>query len=338
HMLIIFNINHRFLREMQQYSFLDGEKLRKMSIIEEGYEKQVRMVHLCIVGCHSVNGVSRLHSNLIVSNLVPEFAIIWPNKFNNKTNGVAPRRWLMEANPGLTDLISHTLDERKWITDLNRLRELEKFAADANFREAFKEVKRQNKLKLSAAIENQTGVVVDPDSLFDVQIKRIHEYKRQLLNVMGIIHDYLGIVERGAMPDVPRTYVFAGKAAPGYWAAKQIIKLIHSVAEVVNHDEKVKDSIKIAFLPDYRVFLAQVGGGDDQLRQGDAIVGQEGNLDAVFHLLIMVYHLGHAVDELDDLLGRPITGSRLARKNVSARHVRHRAALHNAQIIVDDAH
>jgi starch phosphorylase len=258
HMLIIFNINHRFLREMQQYSFLDGEKLRKMSIIEEGYEKQVRMVHLCIVGCHSVNGVSKLHSNLIVNSLVPEFAMIWPNKFNNKTNGVAPRRWLMEANPGLTDLISHTLDERKWVTDLNRLRELEKFVDDANFREAFKEVKRQNKLKLSAAIENQTGVVVDPDSLFDVQIKRIHEYKRQLLNVMGIIHDYLGIVERGEIPDVPRTYVFAGKAAPGYWAAKQIIKLIHSVAEVVNHDEKVKDSIKIAFLPDYRVSLAQL--------------------------------------------------------------------------------
>ena len=256
HTLIIFNINHEFLREMQQYSFLNDEKLRKMSIIEEGYEKQVRMAHLCIVGSHSVNGVSKLHSDLIVNSLVPEFAKIWPDKFNNKTNGVAPRRWLMEANPGLTELISHTLDENKWITDLNRLRELERFLGDEDFRNAFKEVKQQNKHRLAAVIQEQTGVVVDGGSIFDVQIKRIHEYKRQLLNVMGIIHDYLGIVERGEIPQLPRTYIFAGKAAPGYWAAKQIIKLIHSVAEVVNNDEKVRDLIKVAFLPDYRVSLA----------------------------------------------------------------------------------
>ncbi len=258
HMLIIFNINHKFLREMKQYSFLDDEKLRKMSIIEEGYEKQVRMAHLCIVGSHSVNGVSKLHSDLIVNSLVPEFAQIWPEKFNNKTNGVAPRRWLMKANDGLTELISHTLDENKWITDLRKLRDLEPFADDEEFREAFKEVKRQNKLKLAGVIQDLSGVSADPDSMFDVQIKRIHEYKRQLLNVMGIIHDYLGIVERGEMPPVARTYIFAGKAAPGYWAAKQIIKLIHSVAEVVNGDEKAKDLIKIAFLPDYRVSLAQL--------------------------------------------------------------------------------
>ena len=258
HMLIIFNINHKFLREMKQYSFLDDEKLRRMSIIEEGYEKQVRMAHLCMVGSHSVNGVSKLHSDLIVNSLVPEFAQIWPEKFNNKTNGVAPRRWLMKANEGLTELINHTLDENKWITDLRKLRDLEPFADDEEFREAFKEVKRQNKLKLAGGIQDLSGVSVDPDSMFDVQIKRIHEYKRQLLNVMGIIHDYLGIVERDELPQVARTYIFAGKAAPGYWAAKQIIKLIHSVAEVVNNDEKAKDLIKIAFLPDYRVSLAQL--------------------------------------------------------------------------------
>ena len=225
HMLIIFNINHKFLREMKQYSFLDDEKLRKMSIIEEGYEKQVRMALLCMVGSHSVNGVSQLHSDLIVNSLVPEFAQIWPEKFNNKTNGVAPRRWLMKANEGLTELISRTLDENKWITDLRKLRDLEPFAEDEEFRESFKEVKRQNKLKLAGVIQDLSGVSVDPDSMFDVQIKRIHEYKRQLLNVMGIIHDYLGIVERGEMPQLARTYIFAGKAAPGYWAAKQIIKL-----------------------------------------------------------------------------------------------------------------
>ena len=258
HMLIIFNINHKFLREMQKYSFLDDEKLRRVSIIEEGYEKHVRMAHLCMVGSHSVNGVSELHSKLIVSSLVPELAQIWPEKFNNKTNGVAPRRWLMKANEGLTDLISRSLDENRWITDLRKLRDLEPFAEDEEFRQSFKEVKRQNKLKLAGVIQDQSGVIVDPDSMFDVQIKRIHEYKRQLLNVMGIIHDYLGIVERGEMPLQPRTYIFAGKAAPGYWAAKQIIKLIHSVADVVNNDDKANDLMRVAFLPDYRVSLAQL--------------------------------------------------------------------------------
>ena len=256
HIQIIFSINHQFLREMQQYSFLDGEKLRKMSIIEEGYEKQVRMAHLCIVGSHSVNGVSALHSELLVKSLVPEFAQVWPEKFNNKTNGVAPRRWLMKANPGLTDLISRTLDEQKWITDLSRLRDLEPFTEDQEFRAAFKEVKRQNKLKLADNIRDQIGIVVNPDSMFDVQIKRIHEYKRQLLAVMHVIYDYLRIVEHGETPAVPRTFVFAGKAAPGYWAAKQIIKLIHNVADVVNHDDRIKDAIKVTFLPDYRVSLA----------------------------------------------------------------------------------
>jgi starch phosphorylase len=258
HVLIIFNINHEFLREMKVYSFLDDEKLRKMSIIEEGYEKQVRMAHLCIVGSHSVNGVSELHTDLLVHSLVPEFAQVWPEKFNNKTNGVAPRRWLMKANEGLTDLISRTLDENKWIIDLRRLRDLEPFVADPEFVQSFKEVKRQNKLKLAGVIQDLTGVAVDPDSMFDAQIKRIHEYKRQLLNVMGVIHDYLGIVEHDTVPTVPRTYIFAGKAAPGYWAAKQIIKLIHSVAEVVNNDPKARDLMKVAFLPDYRVSLAQL--------------------------------------------------------------------------------
>ena len=258
HMPIIFNINHEFLRGMQQYSYLDDEKRRGMSIIEEGYEKQVRMAHLAIVGSHSVNGVSKLHTDLLTHSLAPEFAHVWPERFHNVTNGVAPRRWLMKANGGLTDLISRTVDENKWITDFRKLRELEPFAYDPEFRQQFKEVKRQNKLKLAEVTQALTGVAIDPDSMFDVQIKRIHEYKRQLLNVMGIIHDYLGIVEHGVLPIVPRTYIFAGKAAPGYWAAKQIIKLIHSVADVVNNDAKARDHIKVTFLPDYRVSLAQV--------------------------------------------------------------------------------
>jgi starch phosphorylase len=258
HMQIIFSINHAFMRDMQQYSFIDGDKLQRMSIIEEGYEKQVRMAHLCIVGSHSVNGVSALHTDLIKSSLVPEFYAVWPEKFNNKTNGVAPRRWIMEANPGLTELISHTLDENKWITNLEKLRDLESWAEDSDFRAAFKEVKRQNKLKLQPTIQDVTGVLVDPDSIFDVHIKRIHEYKRQLLNVMRIIGDYLRIIDHNELPQVPRTYIFAGKAAPGYWAAKQIIKLIHNVADVVNNDAKSREWIKVAFLPDYRVSLAEL--------------------------------------------------------------------------------
>ncbi len=256
HLQIIFSINDRFLHEINNLPSMDAEKLRKMSIVEEGYEKHVRMANLCIVGSHSVNGVSELHSRLLVKSLVPEFAELWPEKFNNKTNGVAPRRWLMKANPGLTDLISRTLDEQKWITDLRRLRDLEPWAEDKEFRAAFKEVKRQNKLTLADAIRNQVGVIVDPDSIFDVQIKRIHEYKRQLLAVMDVIHEYLRIVEHGEAPSAARTHIFAGKAAPGYWAAKQIIKLIHNVADVVNNDDRVKDAIKVTFLPDYRVSLA----------------------------------------------------------------------------------
>jgi glycogen phosphorylase len=258
HVQIIFSMNSQFLRDMQQYSFLDGEKLRRMSIVEEGYEKHVRMANLCIVGSHSVNGVSELHTSLLLKSLVPEFAQVWPEKFNNKTNGVAPRRWLMKANPGLTNLISQALDEQKWITDLRRLRDLEPFAENKSFLAAFKEVKRLNKLKLAGAILDQTGVTVDPDSIFDVQIKRIHEYKRQLLAVMNVIHSYLRIVVHGETPVAARTFVFAGKAAPGYWAAKQIIKLIHNVADVVNNDPRVKDAIKVAFLPDYRVSLASL--------------------------------------------------------------------------------
>ena len=257
HVQIIFSINERFLRQISDLPFMTGEKLRRMSVIEEGYEKQVRMANLCILGSHSVNGVSQLHSDLVVKSLVPEFAELWPDKFNNKTNGVAPRRWVMKANPGLTDLVSHTLNEQQWITDLSRLRDLEPFAEDPEFRAKFKAVKRHNKLRLADSIQSQLGVVVNPDSVFDVQIKRIHEYKRQLLAVMNVIRQYLRIVEHGEEPTVARTYVFAGKAAPGYWAAKQIIKLIHNVAEVVNNDPQVKDAIKVAFLPDYRVSLAQ---------------------------------------------------------------------------------
>jgi starch phosphorylase len=203
-----------------------------------------------------VNGVSELHTDLIRTSLAPEFAKLWPEKFSSKTNGVAPRRWLLKANPALSRLLSETIGDA-WITDLEELRNLEPFSGDAGFQERFAEVKLQNKMRLARVIRDETGVSADPHSIFDVQIKRIHEYKRQLLNVLRVMHDYFCIVEDNQPPRTPRTVIFAGKAAPGYWAAKQIIKLIHSVAAVVNKDPKASELLRVAFLPDYRVSLAE---------------------------------------------------------------------------------
>ncbi len=256
HMQIIYAINFDFLRSLNAYSWVDGDKVRRMSIIEEGHDKNVRMAHLAIVGSHAVNGVSELHSELIRTSLVPEFAQLWPAKFSNKTNGVAPRRWLLKANPHLSRLLCESIGDA-WITDMAELRNLEPFSTDEGFQARFAEVKLANKQRLARIIRDDTGVITDPRSMFDVQIKRIHEYKRQLLNVLRVMHDYLCIVEDGEAPKTSRTVLFAGKAAPGYWAAKQIIKLIHSVAAVVNKDPRSNQLLRIAFLPDYRVSLAE---------------------------------------------------------------------------------
>lgn len=256
HTQIIYGINHNFLRTLTAYSWVDGEKLRKMSVIEEGHDKNVRMAHLAIVASHAVNGVSALHSELIRTSLVPEFAQLWPAKFSNKTNGVAPRRWLLKTNPQLSRLLTESIGDA-WVCDLSELRKLEPLANDAAFQQRFAKVKIQNKLRLARIIRDETGVSTDPRSMFDVQIKRIHEYKRQLLNVLRVMHDYLRIVDDGETPKTARTVLFAGKAAPGYWAAKQIIKLIHNVAAVVNKNPKSNQYLRVAFLPDYRVSLAE---------------------------------------------------------------------------------
>ena len=245
-----------------------------MSIIEEGPEKQVRMAHLAIVGSHAVNGVSKLHSELLKTSLVPDFAKLWPECFSNKTNGVAPRRWILKANPGLSALLTRTLGEG-WITDLEQIRGIEKFAADSAFQNEFLAIKHRSKERMAREILDSTAVQVDPDSLFDVQVKRIHEYKRQLLNVMRIIHEYLAIVEDGEHPKIPRTYLFAGKAAPGYWAAKQIIKLINNVASVVNQDEHIGGMMKVVFVPDYRVSLAELIMPAADLSQQISTAGME---------------------------------------------------------------
>jgi starch phosphorylase len=274
HTEIIFGINHQFLRTVARSWPGDMDRQRRMSIIEEGPEKHVRMANLAIVGSHAINGVSQLHSDLIKSALVPDFAQLWPERFSNKTNGVAPRRWILKANPGLSALLTHSVGE-EWITDLERVRAIEKGAGDPAFREEFREIKRHNKEKLTREVFNTTAVAIDPHSMFDVQVKRIHEYKRQLLNVMRVIHEYLSMADDGADPQMLRTYIFAGKAAPGYWAAKQIIKLINNVAQVVNSDPRVRDRIKVVFVPDYRVSLAEIIMPAADLSQQISTAGME---------------------------------------------------------------
>ena len=256
HLQIIFEINRRFLEQVAVAYPGDTERLRRMSLIEESTPKQVRMANLAMVGSHSINGVSAIHTELIKTSLVPDFYQLWPERFNNKTNGVTQRRWLLQANSSLADLIRATIGDG-WITDLSHLRALEPWAADVGFQAEFRKIKRSTKERLARVIRDSALVKVDPDSLFDIQVKRIHAYKRQLLNVMHIIHEYLSLIEDGREPAVPRTYVFAGKAAPGYWAAKQIIKLIHNVGRVINNDSRASDWIKVVFLPDYRVSLAE---------------------------------------------------------------------------------
>lgn len=257
HLNIIHEINRRFLEQVATKWPGDGARASRMSIIEEvhGYQ-QVRMAHLAIVGGHAINGVAELHSELVKTALVPDFYELWPEKFSNKTNGVTQRRWLLKSNPGLADLLTRSVGP-EWIKDLSHLRKLEPFALDDGFQQQFLAIKRANKVRLAKVIKETTGVVVDPSSMFDVISKRIHEYKRQLLMAMRAIHDYLMIVEERKDPIAPRTYIFAGKAAPGYWAAKQIIKLINDLSVVVNNDKRVKDKIKVVFIPDYRVSLAE---------------------------------------------------------------------------------
>ena len=256
HLQIIYEINAYFLADLEKNYVANNDQLRRMSIIEEGHEKQVRMAQLAIVGSHAVNGVSALHTELLKSSLVPDFAQLWPERFSNKTNGVAPRRWLLKANPELSNLLTRTVGP-EWVIDLERVRELEIHATDREFQMEFLSIKNRNKHRLAEIIKRTTGVVVDSTSLFDVQVKRIHEYKRQLLFAMRIIWDYLRIVDDGQDLPVARTCVFAGKAAPGYWAAKQTIKLINNLAAVINHDPRVRGRLKVAFVPDYRVSLAE---------------------------------------------------------------------------------
>ena len=257
HLEIIYEINQRFLDTIAQEYPGDNNRLRDMSIIEEGPTKMVRMAHLAIIGSHSVNGVAELHTKLLKERIFKTFHKFYPQKFNSKTNGITPRRWLLQCNPGLAELISSKIG-KGWITDLNKLHGIEKYVDDSDFRTAWQKVKLNNKIRLGRYIQEHCGITVNPDSMFDVQVKRIHEYKRQFLNALHVIHLYQRIVRDKDKTISPRTIIFAGKAAPTYWKAKRIIKLITSIAAVVNNDPRIQNRLKVAFLPNYNVSQAEL--------------------------------------------------------------------------------
>jgi len=254
HLQIVHEINRRFLEEVERRHPGDEERKRRMSIIEEGPDKKVRMAHLAIVGSHSINGVSALHSRILRERTFRDFHELWPERFSNKTNGITPRRWLRLCNPPLAGLISERLGEG-WVTNLEELRGLARWAEDPSFQERWRQAKLENKLRLAELIRKANGVEADPRSLFDVHVKRLHEYKRQLLNVLHVISLYLRIREGEEV--LPRTVIFGGKAAPGYAAAKLVIRLIHGVAETVNNDPAASGRLKVVFLANYGVTLAE---------------------------------------------------------------------------------
>jgi starch phosphorylase len=256
HLEIIYEVNARFLDDVRARGVVDPGAISRMSLIEEGPVRQVRMANLAVVGSHSVNGVAALHTELLKSDLFHDFDALWPERFNNKTNGVTPRRWLLQANPGLATLLTECLGPG-WETDADELRRLEPLADDEGFRRRFREVKRANKERLAEIVKRENGITLDVDSIFDVQVKRLHEYKRQHLNVLQIVAQYLRMKADPGYDPVPRTYVFGGKAAPGYAMAKWIIKLVNSVADVVNHDIDVRGRLAVVFLRNYRVSLAE---------------------------------------------------------------------------------
>jgi glycogen phosphorylase len=256
HLEIIYEINHRFLDEVRLKYPYDPERVMRLSMIDEAGEKYVRMANLACVGSHAINGVAALHTELIKSTVLHDFYELYPEKFTNKTNGVTPRRWMVLSNPKLSKLITEKIGDR-WVKHLDELRQLEAFVDDPQFCQTWRQIKQDVKRDLAAYIHRKTRISVNPDSIFDVQVKRIHEYKRQHLNVLHVITLYNRIKHNPDCDITPRTIIFGGKAAPGYFMAKLIIKLINSVADVVNHDPDVRDRLKVIFLPDYNVTLGQ---------------------------------------------------------------------------------
>jgi len=256
HLQIIYLLNRALLDEISARHPNDQDRRQRMSLIDESHGRMVRMAHLAIFASHTVNGVAKLHSELMKQTIFSDFAELYPDRFTNVTNGIAVRRWLKQSNTGLSALLTERLGH-SWENDLEELERLRWAADDPGFRSRFASIKAENKRRLAETVQRRVGIEVDPDSLFDVQVKRIHEYKRQVMNLLYVITRYNRIRANPKVPTVPRTVIFAGKAAPGYTMAKNIIKLINNVARVVNSDRAVAGKLRVAFLPDYDVSLAQ---------------------------------------------------------------------------------
>ena len=305
-MEIIYEINHRFLQEVAAKWPGDSSKLQELSIIEEGHERQIRMAYLAIVGSCSVNGVAALHTELLKHGLFKTFHELWPHKFNNKTNGVTPRRWLAFCNPELSRLLDKTIGE-SWVTDLDELGKLNDFVDDKDFRRQWRKIKYDNKLRLAALVSERSGVEFDAGMMFDVQVKRIHEYKRQLLNVLHVIHLYLRLCKGDTTEMTPRCVLIGGKAAPGYAMAKLIIKLVNNVAAVVNNDKRARDWLRVAFIPNYQVSAMEVIAPGADLSEQISTAGKEasgtGNMKFMMNGAVTIGTLDGANIEIRDAVG-----------------------------------
>lgn len=306
HMEIIYLINHLFLEQVRSWYPGNEQLVREVSLIEEGEDKKVRMAHLACVGSHAVNGVAALHTELLKRDTLRAFAFLWPHKFYNKTNGVTPRRWLLLSNPLLSQLITSKIGDG-WLRDLHQLRKLEKYVSDQQFRQQWREIKHKNKIRLADYIHKKLGVEVDVNSIFDVQVKRIHEYKRQHLMVLHIITLYNRIKRNPNIDIHPRTFIFGGKAAPGYFMAKLIIKLINSVAEVINSDPDVRGRLKVIFLPNFNVSLGQIIYPAADLSEQISTAGKEasgtGNMKFAMNGAVTIGTLDGANIEIRDEAG-----------------------------------
>ena len=301
---IIFEINHQFLLQVAMKWPGDTDKKRQMSIIDQ--HNNVCMAYLAIVGSHSVNGVAALHSQLLKEGLFNNFYQLWPEKFNNKTNGVTQRRWLAMCNPGLRALLKPKIGEG-WITHLTELKKIEPLAEDANFQQAWFDVKQENKQRLAEMVMHETGVKFNTEAMFDVQVKRIHEYKRQLLNVLHVVHLYSRIKRGDTSNWTNRCVLFGGKAAPGYAMAKQIIKLINNVAQIINADPDVGDKLKVAFYPNYRVSAMEVICPGTDLSEQISTAGKEasgtGNMKFMMNGALTIGTLDGANVEIHEAVG-----------------------------------
>jgi len=305
HLEIIYEINWRFLQQLRLRYPGDDKILQKLSIIDEEGSKSVRMAHLATIGAHHINGVAALHSDLIKRQLLPEFAELWPEKFTNVTNGVTPRRWVALSNPSLSNLLEEEVGP-SWITNMELLKKLEEKKDDNNFLQKFEETKLNGKRKLASFIHTKTGILVDPSSLFDVQVKRIHQYKRQHLNALQIIAQYLRIKNCTNKYEVPRTIVFGGKAAPGYFMAKLMIRFINGIADVVNSDPDMDGLLRVVFLPDYNVKLGEIVYPATDLSEQISTAGKEasgtGNMKFAMNGALTIGTLDGANVELRDLV------------------------------------